>query len=350
MKNKILSAIFCCSVLISTSVYTETLTILNWEEYLSDEAIKAWEEKTGHTIKQIYFDNDEARDSYLVKSELEGIDIAVMDEPASQLFGEANKFEQVNNFTQADNLKHLGKFWRERCGAYSVPYLWGTIGLVYRNDVFDEPPSSWKVLLDPKESLKGHFSYLKDSIDTFAPALFTLGFEVNTENKNQLKQAFELTKNITPHLLTLDYPITYVSASPEGSELHLGVAYSGDQWVMNDATNSDLWSYTVPEEGTIVWVDCFAVLEKSKNKNLAIDFINFISSPEVAAKNSEELYVASTNESAKKLQSEEMLNDETVYPKEDIIARSQYYEPISAENYRLRSRMASALLKLYESK
>ncbi len=327
----------------------ETLTILNWEEYLSEDTISAWEAKTGHTLRQIYFDNDEARDTLLVRTEQTNIDIAVMDEPGSRILGGSGKFVPTKQYTNVDNLKHIDPFWRDRCGDYSTPYLWGTFGLVYRTDIYQEAPTSWKAITEPDSQTKGHFSILKDTIDTFAPALLAAGYSVNTADESQLKEAYDSTRRIVPHLLTFDYPITYVASSDDASALRLGVAYSGDQWAMNELSDSEHWAYTVPEEGTILWVDCLAVLSNSPRKEIAYDFLNFISQPEIAAANSEELYVATTSGEAKRLQSEEMRSDPTIYPPEEILKKSHYYEPVSTDNFQLRNRMTSALLKLHES-
>lgn len=345
------SLYFGLSIALYNGAHADTLTILNWEKYLAPEVVTAWEAKTGHTIKQIYFDNDETRNAILVRSEQEGIDIALMDQPSTALFGNSGKFVPVEDYSQTNQLHHVDSLWRSHCGSYALPYLWGTFGLVYRKDIFKEkPPTSWAAIMQPAEHLHNHIAILKDSVDTFAPALLAKNLPINTANRDLLKQAFDDTKALMAHILTFEYPITYVASNTAAEDLYLAVAYSGDQIPMNANDSEARWAYTVPEEGTLLWVDCFAITDKSANKALAFDFINYISEPKVAALNSEILRVATANSSAKKLQSEAFKNDHSVYPPQAIIDRGQHYAPTTPENFQLRNRMASALLKIHESK
>lgn len=333
----------------SGSAVSDTLIILNWEEYLSPKVIEMWEEKTGHKVREVYFDNDEARDSMLIRAEQKGIDIAVVDELGAYLFGGSGNFVAARDYLPVDVGKDIDPFWRARCGEYTVPYLWGTFGIVYRSDIVKTPPTSWQDILRPSDAMAGHISILKDSVDTFAPALFARGLPLNTRNFDHLKLAFEDTKAMMNKVLTLEYPITYVS-SEDSDDLYMGVAYSGDQWAMNSIVGKDIWRYTVPKEGTLLWVDCFAVLKASPKKAIAYDFINFISQARVAALNSEALSVATTIPNAKALQSDSITQNASIYPPEGVIKKGHYYEPADPESFQLRNRMASALLKIYESK
>lgn len=91
--------------------YGQTLRILNWEAFLSDDSSREWESRTGATIDQVYFDNDENRNT--------------------------------------PNLSHVDPQWLTQCGEYSTPYQWGTMGLVYRKDILSTPPLSWSAPLNP---------------------------------------------------------------------------------------------------------------------------------------------------------------------------------------------------------
>lgn len=138
-----------------TSAHAETLTLLNWEEYLSEEIIKAWEARSGHKIEQVYFDNDEDRDNVLVGHKNKVIDLVVIDETANRIFGNKGTFVALTSYKGVQNLNLVDKNWHKNCGPYGTPYLWGTLGISYRTD---------KILLPPTS---------RDFIDTLAPALIT---------------------------------------------------------------------------------------------------------------------------------------------------------------------------------
>mgnify|MGYP003631813974 CR=1 FL=1 len=334
--------------LFSLSLQAQTLTILNWEEFLSEDVIKDWEEQTGHKIKQVYYDNDEDRDALLIDYDGNEIDIVIADELATQSFGRKGTFLAISEL-QTQNIQNVDPHWQKLCGNYSVPYLWGTLGIVYRKDKI-APPDSWQIISDPQPKIRGHYGLMEDFIDLLAPALLTHNKSINTESESDLKEAFEGLKLSAKHALTFDYAITFLSSSELADQLYLALAYSGDQYALNEKAGSEVWEYTTLNEGTATWLDCVSVMSSSPRKTVAFDFLNYLFDINTAAKNSEDVYSASPISKAKALQSEEYQNDKTVYPPEHIMKNSQYYTAISSENTLLRNRITASLVKIHESK
>ncbi len=335
----------------------DTLVVFNWEDYLSDEVIARWEKKSGHKIKQIYYDGNENRDSVLVAigNDTTEIDILIADETATPSFGTIGTLLSVNAYESTPNIHLVDKKWDKVCGAYGVPYLWGTLGVAYRSDKVTSAPTSWDILFNPPPLLSGHIGWLDESIDTLAPALFLANNDINTRDPDTLRAAFEKTKRALPHILTFQYSLSYLDSSvrqiskPAEKELYLAMSYSGDQDSLNEQSGTDLWQYTTLDEGTISWVDCLAVLKNSSRKALAFDFINFLYQPENAAQNSLDAYTATPMSQAKSLQPIDFQNDSTVYPG-DTLDRSQPYLPMDNATAVLRRRITSTLEKLHESK
>ena len=334
--------------LLSVQIQAETLTILNWEEYLSPSVIEAWQAKSGHSIKQIYYDNDEDRDSVLIDYTGNTIDLVVTDEMAAKFFGEQGTLLAIKEY-QAANTQGIDAEWQQLCGEHSIPYLWGTLGIAYRKDKV-APPSSWGEILHPSAELKYHYGLMEDYTDLLAPALFFNNKSINTENQAELKEAFELSKDAASHALTFDYGISFITSSEQREDLYMTLAYSGDQYALNAKAGKEVWDYTTLKEGTVTWVDCMAVLQNSPRKQIAFDFLNYLYDAKVAARNSEDVYVATPLPQAKVLQSEEFINDVTVYPPEAIMAKLQRYKKLSDENVLLRHRITASLVKLNESK
>lgn len=334
-------------IVTSAASLADTLTMLNWEEYLSEDVVKKWELQSGHKLNQVYFDNDEDRDSIILNHKDNVIDLVIVDEIAAQLLGEKGMFLPLGEYERAFNVDGIDKEQQKTCGSYSVPYLWGTFGLAYRTDKLDLPPRSWDFIFNPPEFMKGHIGLIDDFTDTLAPALIKLERSINTEDQNELRQAFELTKKTLPNVLTFTYSLSFADIEREKDKLYAAIAYSGDQFALNEKYGDEIWDYTTLKEGTILWVDCLAIRKDSPRKEIALDFVNYLYDPKVAAKNSEDVYVATPVPEAKKMQSEEFLTDQTVYPD---LGGAQSYEKLSPENTLTRNRITSSLIKLHDSK
>ncbi|MGB0203474.1 MAG: ABC transporter substrate-binding protein [Neptuniibacter sp.] len=348
MKFNALLSLLATSVLASP-VYSETLRLLNWEEYLSPALEQQWENNTGNQIESVFFDNDQKRDEILLNADHHIIDIAVVDEIVAERFGQDGRLLELNE-ELVPNLKHMGKFWRERCSKYAVPYFWGTLGIVYRSDKVKTPPDSWKNILEPEPELKGHIGMMDDYTDLLAPAIFMNGHKLNTEDPEELKQAFETLKKQTSKVLTYEYVYTYVTSNPKADELHMAMGYGGDQYILNDSVGLEgLWKYVVPKEGTVLWVDCLAVPSNSKNTKAALNFLNYLSEPQISAIHAEELYYATPNEAAMQLVSEEYKNDTEIFPDKNILEQSDLYEEMTNSNIEKRLRITNAIKNIHES-
>lgn len=337
-------------LLFSLPAYAGNITLLNWEEYLSPEVEQRWEALSGLKIDNVYFDNDEKRDAILLNAQHHKIDLAVVDEIVADRFGKEGRLLEITE-AQVPNLKHIGEFWRQRCGNYAIPYFWGTLGIVYRTDKVSPPPTSWRDLLQPQEQHKGHIGMLDDYTDMLAPALFFSGHRLNTENKQELKDAFDILQQQAPDVLTYEYAITYVSSTPDPEQLHMALAYGGDQYALNDRSGQEnLWKYSIPQEGTVLWVDCLAISSQSENIDAALSFINYLADPHVAAKNAEEMYFATPNTSALEVASEEYRNDPEIFPPDSVVNRSDLYTELSNGNVEQRLRITNAVRNIHETR
>ncbi|GGC11909.1 spermidine/putrescine ABC transporter substrate-binding protein [Marinobacterium zhoushanense] len=336
------------TLLLSPYTMAEKLTLLNWEAYLDPEVIEIWEAETGVEIEQIYFDNDERRDRMMVDAGRHHIDLVVLDEVASRLFGERG-ISFAPTAAQAPNLRHLDPQFSAQCGNHSIPYMWGTLGIAYRSDKVAQPPASWSDLIKPAQELVGHIGMLDDGADLLAPALLMRGESINSDSREALQIAFEDLKQQVPAVLTYDYAITFLQSNADASQLYMALVYSGDQDALNEIQGGEHWRYVAPSEGTILWADCLGVLQGSNKQELAIRFIDFLNRPEIAARNAQALWVGTPNQAAYGLLDDEFRQDITVYPPAGVMAKSQLYEVLSEENLMLRQRITSAIRKLHDA-
>jgi len=336
-------------LLLPIQLSAETIQMLNWDAYLDSQVEQSWETTTGHHVEILKFDSDEKRDALLLDAHQHNIDIAVVDEIVAERFGGEGRFVEINE-QNLPSIKFMGSFWRERCGKYAVPYFWGTFGIIYRSDKVS-PPSSWKEIIQPSEELKGHIGMLNDYTDLLAPVLFLNGAPLNTDNLEILKNVFSTLKEQAEYVLTYEYPITFIESSPQADQLYMAVGYGGDQLAMNEKAGKEgLWKYVVPEEGTVLWVDCLAIPSNSKNIDTALDFIEYLNQPKVAAKNAESLHYATPNNAALSELSEEFRNNPEVFPSQAIQNKSELYKKLSNENIKQRLRITNAIVNIHESK
>lgn len=328
----------------------ETLNLLNWEEFLSDAVIERWEAETGVHIQQVYFDSGDKRDEVLAKPD-HRIDIALTELISADRFGKRGLLDSID--TRAlPNLQHIAERWRQSCGAYGVPYLWGTLGIAYRADRLAAAPRSWADLLEPEKRDEPHIVMMEDHEDILAGPLLYRQRSINTANNDELKAAFDLLLAQSPAVLTYEYAITSLGNEHNRHKADLALAYSGDQQVLNEieGVEGEPWRYVVPEEGTLLWMDCLSVPANGTQKALAYRFLDFISDPQIAALNAAELGVATPNAAAEALLPEDVRQDPTIYPPDAILEHSQVYAPRPLEATQTRRRIISALMNAHDAR
>jgi spermidine/putrescine transport system substrate-binding protein len=342
--KKLLPLFILC--LWSSWAFSEELKIYIWEDYISADLIEKWETKTGHKVNLVFYDSDENRDEVLGSGNGKGFDLAVFDSVSAQLFGKNNKLLALSP-GNVPSLIETDPHWKESCGNFGLPYLWGSLGIIYNKEKVIPAPTSWRHLLYPEQKYQGHVVMVEDAIDTLVAPLLLDGKSINTEDKSELQTAFAHLKNQAPSLLGYGYVLTY--AKQREGQVYMALGYSGDQLSLNEMSQSDAWGFVYPTEGTAIWMDCFSIMEWSPKKELALAFIEFINQPENAALNSEWLGVATPNKKALTQLPDEMLNDTSIYPTTEMISKSHSYRIISDANMTLRHRIINAAMKYRES-
>ncbi|PYE36150.1 spermidine/putrescine-binding protein [Rhizobium sp. PP-F2F-G38] len=334
----LLLGLFSCTTL----ARAETLNLLIWEAYIDQAILDAWTASTGVKVRQIYFDSGDARDEILADPN-SNIDLTVVGENGSALFGKRGVLAPLTT-GDVPSLKDYATHWTSRCGGYGAPYLWGTMGIVYRSDKVTTTPTSWKDLMQPAPALKKHIAMYDDHNEAFIAPLILLGKSINANDSDTLKQAFELMKGQAPSVLTYTYVITSIDNPDYGRDIYMALAYSGDQKVLNEkAGTPDLWRYSVPQEGTLSWLDCLAVTAASPRKAQAMKLVDHILSAKSAALNAQTLGMPTASTAALALIPEAMKNDPAIYTPADIMERSQYQTELSVSSIQTRRRIISAM-------
>ena len=273
----------------------QTLHVYNWGEYTGENIIQDFEEKTGATVVMENFDSNEQM--YIKVANGESYDILVPSDYMIQRLIDEDYLQKLDPDKLdcmdllADAVKGLPY---DPNNEYSVPYFWGTVGIVYDTTVVDEEDlvnEGFNIFLD--EKYKGNI-YLYDSErDSFMMALKALGYSMNTEDASELQQAYDwlvqCVRTMEPEIVTDEI----IDNMVQGRKA-LGLIYSGDAaYVLSE--NEDMGFY-LPETGTNLWSDAMVIPANAKNPDLAHEFINHVCSYEGAYDNSSYVGYTSPNQ------------------------------------------------------
>ena len=303
----------------------KNLVIVNWSEYLDPELVAKFEATFNAKISEVYFESDDLRDDMLLENNGVGYDLVLVNGISVDSYRKRGWLAALNR-EKIGNLKYVNPHWADAFPGvrdYAVPYFWGTMGIAYRNDLVEKVPDSWMDILQPAEYLHGKIGMIESSRDLLTPALKALGYSANSADANEIKAAETLLLKQKPHVKSYNYVALNEESALVSGELIAALAYNGDALMVQE--HNENIDYIVPAEGANIWVDYLAVLEASKNKDLAWAFINFLNEPENAAQLAEFVWYATPNKAAEKLLPEEFLSNPVIYPSKDALAKSEFY-------------------------
>ena len=310
------------------------LYVYNWGEYIDEDVISQFEDETGITVVYDLFETNE--EMYPV-IEAGGVnyDVVCPSDYMIQKMRENDLLAELN-FDNIPNVDQIDPAYMEMSQAfdpenkYSVPYCWGTVGILYNTKLLDElgvpAPTKWADLWD--ERLSGEI-LMQDSVrDAFMVALKKDGCSMNSESKDELEQAKQELIDQKP--LVQAYVIDQVRDKMIGGEAAVGVIYSGEMlYIQDEVANLGLdydLEYVIPEEGTNLWLDSWVIPKNAKNKENAEKWIDFMCRPEIAKANFEYITYPTPNKGAFELLDEEMQNNKAVFPDIDSLKDSEVYK------------------------
>lgn len=291
---------------------TVTLYVYNWGEYISDgsegsldvnAAFEEWYEREyGVRVEVNYSTFSSNEDMYTkLSSGATKYDVVVpSDYMIARMIEEGMlrklDFANIPNAKYIDNEALFGDDapYYDVESAYSVPYTYGTVGIIYNKTIVDEADiGSWDIMWN--EKYQGNILQFNNSRDAFATALYYLGYSVNTENEAEWREALDLLKE--QKNIVQGYVMDEIFNKMENGSAGIAPYYAGDFFTMY-ADNEDL-AFFYPREGTNIFVDAMCVPAGSQNPQIAERYIDFMLSPEAAIANAEYICYASPNTQVK---------------------------------------------------
>lgn len=293
------------------------VVVYNWGEYIDPDVITMFEDETG--IKVIYDEYETNETMYpKIESGTSAYDLVCPSDYMIKKMIENDLLEEINWDNIPNAVENIGEQYFQQSQAfdpenkYSIPYCWGTVGILYNTTMVTEPVTSWSILWDEQYA---DSILMQDSVrDAFMVSLKLNGLSMNSTDEAEL----EIAKNslIDQKPLVQAYVIDQVRDKMIGNEAALGVIYSGEA-IYTQRENSDL-EYVIPEEGTNVWIDSWVMIKDAPNKENAEIFLDFLCRADIALMNFEYITYSTPNEAARELiEDEDIKNSEIAFPNLD---------------------------------
>ena len=336
----------CCAVLLVVGCgwlillpHTQeqiTLNVYNWGQYIADgsdgsmEVIKEFETRYPH-IKVNYstYDSNEIMYSKLSNGGIT-VDLII---PSDYMIARLIKEDMLLplNFDNIPNYQYIDESFRNTAydpeNMYSVPYTWGTVGILYNSKYVDEADiTGWELLWNEKYA--GKILTFGNSRDAFGIAQYLLGYDVNTTDREELRHCAELLKKQKPVLQ--QYVMDEIFAIMQNEEAWIAPYYAGDCLTMM-GENENLAFYLPENQGFNLFIDAMCIPTCAKEKEAAELFINFLCDPEIAGANMDWICYGTPLSAAKEFIDPETINDPVTYPDEEILVNGSSYAYLPEE-------------------
>ncbi len=303
------------------------LNVYNWGDYIAEDTIQKFTDETGIIVNYEMFDSNEIMYTKF-KSGAVDYDVLI---PSDYMIEKLIQEEELHklNYDNIPNSIYIDENYKGLAfdikDEYSVPYMWGTVGILYNTTLVDETVDSWDILWDPKYS--GQIIMQNSVRDAFMVALKKLGYSLNSSKKSEIDEAVVLLKEQSS--LVQAYVIDEVKDKMIGNEGALAVIYSGE--AIFTADENENLAYVIPKEGTNLWVDSMVIPKSTKNQAAAEAFINFMCETEIAFNNTDYIGYATPHIEAKSMLPEETRNNQAAYPNQAILDQCEVYVDLGEE-------------------
>jgi spermidine/putrescine transport system substrate-binding protein len=302
----------------------QTLNVLNYDIYIDKSLLKEFEEANNITIKYDTYSTPE--EMYIkVKSGASKYDLIISSEYMIERMINENLVNKLN-FDNIPNYKYIGEDFKNHVydptNEYSVPYFWGTLGILYNKTTVDASSVSWAMLWD--ETHAQRIIMMDSQRDSFAAALKLLGYSLNTVDENELDEAKALLIEQRP--LVMAY---ITDGSPDimiNEEADMALVWSGE--AVSAMTENENLDFVIPKEGSNIWIDAMIIPSTTEKQELAEKLIDFLCSTDATLRNIDEVWYSTVHTEAIKQVDEELLSNPAFnIPQDDIDKMEMLRDP-----------------------
>lgn len=306
----------------------ESITVYNWGQYISDgtdgyiDVNKAFTEATGIQVNYVTFDSNETLYTKL-KTGGSSYDVIIPSDYMIGRLADEGMLEELD-FSNIPNYQYIDEAYRNTSydpdNKYSVPYTWGTVGIIHNKKFVDEADlGSWELLWNEKYA--GKILMFDNPRDAFAVGELLTGSDVNAQDSSLLQIAAEKLAEEKP--LVQSYVMDQIYDKMENEEAWIAPYYAGDYLMMVEE-NENLGFY-FPQEGFNLFIDAMCIPKGCKNKAAAEAYINFLCDPEICAENLEYLGYSAPETAAREKMDPDVAESEIAYPDETVLSQGQSF-------------------------
>ena len=298
---------------------TGSLKVYNWGEYMDPQVLELFEKETGISVTYDEYETNESMYPIIAKGAAD-YDLICPSDYMIQKMSDEGLLEPIN-WSRIPNAKNIDDQYFEFArgydenNTYSMPYLWGTVGILYNKKMVKGPIDSWGVLWDTR--YQDDILMQKSVRDAFGVALKYLGYSLNTTDEAQLDEAKQKLLEQKHSGVVQAYVVDEVRDKMIAGEAAMVVIYSGEALTCMEE-NEDL-AYVIPKEGSNLWMDNFAIVKGAKNKENAEKFLNFLCRPEIMKMNFEYITYSVPSSKARELLPDEYKNSTIAFPALDSL-------------------------------
>ncbi|MBW4466895.1 MAG: spermidine/putrescine ABC transporter substrate-binding protein [Pegethrix bostrychoides GSE-TBD4-15B] len=305
----------------------KTLYLYTWGDYSSEAIYQQFQQQTGIKIVADVYDSNE---TMLAKLQAGGGDQYSLIYPSDYMVRQMIDSDLLLKLDPAklEGFENVMDRWKNPVydpqAAHSVPFNWGTTGLIYNSKLITAEPEDWNFLWENRKELSGKITLVDDVRETLGMVLKSIGHSYNSTDPAQIEAAYQKLLELKPDLAGFK---TYgFEDQLIGGDLAVSMTYSALGNLL-PVENSHL-KYVIPKSGTSVWTDAMAIPAKAPDPDLAYAWINFILEPENAALAAQELKLSTPNKAAFELLPAEIKSKETLYPTAEMLKNGEGIQPV----------------------
>lgn len=328
--SKMMAVILLISLIIMASgcgpSSKSVLNVYNWGDYIDETVLEDFEAQ--YNIK-VNYDTFTTNEDMYVKLNAGGssYDLIIPSDYMINRMINEDKLEKLN-FDNIPNYQYIASTFKnleyDPQNEYSVPYMWGTVGILYNKKMVPSKPDSWEILWDEKYAKQ--ILMIDSQRDSIGITLKMLGYSLNSKILVELEAAKNALLQQKP--LVLAYVVDEVKDKMIVEEAALAVVWSGDAvYCMRENGNLD---YVIPKEGSNFWFDAMAIPKGAPNKEAAEKFINFMCETDIAFRNADYIGYSSPHTEAVKKLPKEITSNRSAYPLEEDLLNCEVFTDLGS--------------------
>ena len=304
----------------------EVVNVFNWEDYIDESVLAQFEQETGIHVNYMRFTTNE---DMIVQVEANpgAFDVCFPSDYIVERMLNKDMLAEID-YSKVPNAQYILDNLRspdyDPDNVHSLPYMWGTVGILYNTTMVEEPVDSWGILWDSK--YKSNVFMLDSFRDSMGVTLKYLGHSMNTRDIIALESCKDKLIEQKKNGIVKAYQVDETKDKMVAGEAALAVMWSGDAQYAIDL-NPDL-AYSIPSEGSNIWIDAMVIPKNAQNMDNALKFVDFLCRPDIAQKNCEAIWYSSPNSGAIELMGEDYTENPVMNPTDEEVARCEFFHDI----------------------